>query len=513
MKAFYRAQTSQQIEQYAIQTLGIPGILLMKQAGFFAYQILQRLLEKPAQFSPPPNTHQVIPANTLTILCGTGNNGGDGFIVAQLVKLAGHTVHVCLLGDSDSLKGDALTAYQEMLAIGVTPQPFQETLLHQSDYVVDAIFGIGLNRPITGNIHAVIEQVNQSQTPVLALDIPSGLHANTGTILGNAIQAEHTCTFITQKIGLYSYQGTNVSGCIHYSPLFLESLLTLPHSDFPPIAHNHTLNHWLQKLPPLLATHHKGLAGTVCLVGGNHNMMGAIQLAAQASLNSGAGLVKVITQPQHTLPITQAQPETQCYESSQLTKQLQHANVVAIGPGLGRDQWAQQCYQTALQSNLPKVLDADALNLLAQSPPNQTETHPPQWILTPHPKEAATLLHSTTQTVQNDRIHAIKALHKMYGGVIVLKGNGTLIFDGKNLEICLAGNAGMAVGGMGDTLTGLIASFIAQGLSLWNAANLGVSLHAHSGDQLAQQKSQRGVLPSELALRDLCTRGYSDKTG
>jgi NAD(P)H-hydrate epimerase len=242
-------------------------------------------------------------------------------------------------------------------------------------------------------------------------------------------------------------------------------------------------------------------------------MMGAIQLAAQASLNSGAGLVKVITQPQHTLPITQAQPETQCYEASQLTKQLQHANAVAIGPGLGRDKWAQQCYQTVLQSNLPKVLDADALNLLAQSPPNQTETHPSQWILTPHPKEAATLLNSTTKAVQNDRIHAIKTLHKMYGGVIVLKGNGTLIFDGKNLEICLAGNAGMAVGGMGDTLTGLIASFIAQGLSLWNAANLGVSLHAHSGDQLAQQKSQRGVLPSELALRDLCTRGYSDKTG
>ena len=500
MKSFYTTQTSQHINQYAIQTLGIPSLLLMKQAGFFAFQTLQRLLKLPTQVYPPLKTTQTSSVKTLTLLCGTGNNGGDGFIVAQLAKLAGHTVHVCLLGDSDNLKSDTLTAYQEMQAIGITTKPFQETLLHQSDYVVDAIFGIGLNRSITGDTHTIIEQVNQSQTPVLALDIPSGLHANTGTILGNAIQAEHTCTFITQKIGLYSYQGTNVSGCIHYSPLFLESLLAPPHPDFPPIAQNHSLNHWLQKLPPLLTTHHKGLAGTVCLVGGNHNMMGAIQLAAQASLNSGSGLVKIITQPQHTLPITQAQPETQCYDASQLTEQLQYANAVAIGPGLGRDKWAQKCYQTVLQSDLPKVLDADALNLLAQSPPSQTEAHTPQWILTPHPKEAAILLNSTTQIVQNDRIHAIKALHTLYGGVIVLKGNGTLIFDGKNLEIGLAGNAGMAVGGMGDTLTGLIASFIAQGLSLWNSANLGVSLHAHAGDQLAQQKSQRGVIPSELAL-------------
>lgn len=500
MNAFYTAQTSQKIDQYALHTLGIPSFLLMKQAGFFAFQTLQQLLNVPTQTSPPSNPVPTSSAKTLTLLCGTGHNGGDGFILAQFAKLAGHTVHVCLLGNTDQLKGTALAAYQEMLAIGLSTKPFHQALLHQSDYIVDAIFGIGLNRPITGEICAIIQQVNQSQTPVLALDIPSGLHPNTGRILGQAIQAAHTCTFITQKIGLYSHQGTDLSGDIHYSPLFLESLISPSHPEFSPIAQNHSLNDWLQKLPPLPATHHKGLAGTACLIGGNHSMMGAIQLAAQACLNSGAGLIKVITQAQHTLLITQAQPEIQCYDASQLLPQLQHANAIAIGPGLGQDKWAQTCFQTVMKSDRPKVLDADALNLLAQSPPHQNTETSSKWILTPHPKEAATLLNSTTQAVQNDRIHAIKALHALYGGVIVLKGNGTLIYDGKKLEICLAGNAGMAVGGMGDTLTGLITSFLAQGLSPWNAANLGVSLHAHSGDQLAQQKSQLGTTPSQLNL-------------
>ena len=227
-------------------------------------------------------------------------------------------------------------------------------------------------------------------------------------------------------------------------------------------------------------------------------MMGAIQLSARASLQTGAGLVKVITQPEHTVAITQQQPELMCYDISQLTTQMQHANAIALGPGLGQDDWATQCYQTVLTSPKPKVMDADALKLLALMPPQPSQKQS-NWILTPHPGEAAHLLNTTSQDIQSDRITAIQSLHIKYGGVIVLKGNGTLIFDGQRMEICLAGNPGMAVGGMGDTLTGVIATFVAQGRSLWNAACLGVSLHAHAGDQLAQQKGQSGVLPSELA--------------
>ncbi len=483
MKTFYSAHSAKQIDQFAIQQLNIPGILLMKRAGLFAFQTLQKI------FSPP--SHQFA-LNNITVLCGTGNNGGDGFIVAQLAAMAGMNVQVVLIGNASRIQGDALTAYQEMQAIGLNTTPFCKKALQQSDVIIDAIFGTGLDRPIMGDLLNLIQSVNQAQKTVLALDIPSGLHADTGAVLGTAIQATHTCTFITQKLGLYSFQGQDIAGQIHYSALGLEQNAFTQQT---PIASNHPLSHWLTQRPTPLKTQHKGQAGTLCLVGGNHTMMGAIQLAARASLHTGAGLVKVITQAEHTIALTQQQPELMCYDHTHLASQIQTANAIAIGPGLGLDHWAQQCYQTVLSQLLPKVLDADALKLLAKTP-QQHEN----WILTPHPGEAAQLLNTSSQAIQNNRIHAIQSLQQKYGGVIVLKGNGTLIFDGEQMEICLAGNPGMAVGGMGDTLTGIITTFLAQGLSPWNAANLGVSLHAHAGDQLAQQKSQSGVLPSELAL-------------
>ncbi len=490
MKTFYSASSAQQIDQYAIQQLGIPGILLMKQAGFFAFQTLQK------KFFPSTSNTAL---KTISVLCGTGNNGGDGFIVAQLAKQAGLTVHIYLFGEANQLKDDALTAYQELQAIGITTTPFNfathQSTLQQSDVIVDAILGIGLDRPVTGQRFNDIQQINQLNRPVLALDIPSGLHADTGNVLGAAIRATHTCTFITQKIGLYSFQGSDIAGKVHYSPLYLK---TNAFQSQTPIAYHHSLDHWLAQRPKPPASQHKGQAGTVCFIGGNHNMMGAIQLAARASLHTGAGLVKVITQTEHTIALTQQQPELMCYDQSQLNAQVQHANVIAIGPGLGLDDWATQCYQAALNHPQPKVMDADALKLLAQTPQKQNN-----WILTPHPGEAAQLLNTTSQAIQADRIAAIHALHKKYGGIIVLKGNGTLVFDGEQVEICLAGNPRMAVGGMGDTLTGIIATLVTQGLSLWNAACLGVSLHAHAGDQVAQ-KNRTAVLPSELTLQ-LCS--------
>jgi len=476
MKAFYSAHSSQLIDQYAIQQLGRPGILLMKQAAFFAFESLQHHFHNP---------------KTITVFCGTGNNGGDGFIVAQLAAMAGLQVHICLIGDVQNIQGDALIAYQELQAVGLKTVTFHSDLIQKADVIVDAILGTGLDRPITGSLLDIIEQINQANKAVLALDIASGLSADTGTVLSTAIKATHTCTFICRKLGVYTYQGPETSGHIHYSSLFLDKN-TLQQQ--PPVALNHPLKYWLNKLPKPLASHHKGLAGTVCLVGGNINMMGAIQLAALASLKVGAGLTKVITQPKHTIAITQSLPELMCYDQTVLADQLSLSNTVALGPGLGTDTWAEQLYHQVLEAPIPKVIDADALKLLALAPQKYKN-----WILTPHPGEAASLLKCTTQEIQTDRVKAIKALHQKYGGVIVLKGNGSLIFDGKNMELCLAGNPGMAVGGMGDTLTGAIATFVAQGLSLWEAACLGVSLHAEAGDILAQKKGQPGVLPSELA--------------
>jgi len=488
----YSAQTSQSIDHDAIKHANIPGILLMKRAGLFAFKTLE---------THWPN------AKHIHVVCGTGNNGGDGFVIAQYAVLSGYQVSVSIHGNQRKIQNDALTALQELEQLDIKPTPFTQACLDQADVVVDALFGTGLNQDITGQFEEIIKQINQAEKPVLAIDIPSGLSADTGAILGVAIQAQHTCTFITQKLGLYTAHGQETAGKVHFSPLFIPNELYDNHTE---IAQNHALKYWLNTLPTRLASHHKGVSGTVCLVGGNKTMMGAIQLAGLASLKTGAGLVKVITHEQHGIAITQAIPEVMCYSTGDLSTQAGLANVIGIGPGLGLDSWASSLFNQVMDLPLPKVIDADALKLLAKRQQNQHTNG--NWVLTPHPGEAAQLLGCDTQTIQKDRIQAIKQLHKKYGGVIVLKGNGTLIYDGDKIEICLAGNPGMAVGGMGDVLTGTIATFIAQGLSLWDAACLGVALHAHAGDVLANQSGQPGILPSEVASVMSQLLSYSDRS-
>lgn len=491
----YSAQASQAIDQDSIQNAKIPGILLMKRAGFFAFKTLEQTWPK---------------AKQIHIICGTGNNAGDGFVIAQYSALAGYDVSVSILGEPEKIKGDALTALTELKALSIAPQAFSKQNIQQADVIIDAIFGTGLDKLVTEDFAEAIEQINQTKKPVLAIDIPSGLNANTGAIMGTAIHAQHTCTFITQKLGLYTFQGPESAGKIHFSPLFIPAEL---YEKQTALAENHPLKFWLNILPRRLASHHKGVSGTVCLVGGNTTMMGAIQLAGLASLKTGAGLVKIITHKEHGIAITQAIPEVMCHPSEELLTQAGLANVVGIGPGLGLDNWGQDLFQQVMDLPLCKVIDADALKHLAkfmkkqENPINNIKNN---WVLTPHPGEAALLLETDSKTIQQDRIKAIKQLHQKYGGVIVLKGNGTLIYDGQNMEICLAGNPGMAVGGMGDILTGTIATFIAQGLSLWNAACLGVSLHAHAGDILANQSGQPGILPSEVATVMSQLLSYSD---
>lgn len=473
---FYSAQQSKQLDHLAHNQL--PGILLMKRAAMFAYQTLKHLAPK---------------AKQLLIVAGTGNNGGDGLMLAQYARIEGFEVEIVLLGDASQLRGDALSVWQECQALELITTALTETALTKADIIVDAVFGIGLNKPVTGKLAQQFQQINAAQKPVLAMDIPSGLSADTGAVLGIAIQASHTCTFITHKPGLVTFQGVETAGKIHFSDLFIDSTLF---ENQPFVAENHTLNTWLKKRPALKASAHKGTQGTLLLIGGNRNMMGAIQLAGMAALNTGAGLVKILTKLEHCLAITQAQPELMVYDADaphQLAPLLESVKAIAIGPGLGQDDWAQKLWQQIMPLDLAKVVDADALNLLAKSPQKRDD-----WILTPHPGEAARLLDTTPGSIQNDRFQAIRALHQRYGGVIVLKGNGSLIYDGQQMELCTAGNAGMAVGGMGDVLTGTISSFIGQGLSLFDAACLGVSSHAHSGDLLANQKSQAGILPTDV---------------
>jgi len=478
MIEFYSAKQSKAIDAFAIHEHAIPGLLLMKRAGLFTFETL---------LSHYPKTKKLL------ILCGTGNNGGDGFVVAQLAMMAGIQTDVFLYGQISHIKNDALLAYQEFVQMGGEIIHLNPDELHEYDVIVDALFGIGLDkkRPIKGKLAEWISLINQQPCPVIAVDIPSGLDANTGQIHGCALKAERTCTFITHKPGLYQFKGQDTAGKIHFSSLSLSD--DILHSQ-PSIGQNHPLKYWLQQLTTRPAYSHKGSTGLVGLIGGDQHMMGAVQMAGLAALKVGAGLVKVITHPEHGIALTQALPELMCYAPDALETQLKKVDVIAIGPGLGLTDWGKALFTQTLSHPQPKVIDADALTLLAQ---NLTTSE--NWVLTPHPGEAARLLNTTTETVQNNRIKAIKAIQKKYGGVVVLKGNATLVYDGERLEMCLAGNPGMATGGMGDVLTGAISGLIAQGIPLFEAACLGVSLHAHAGDIIAQQKGQLGLLPTELA--------------
>jgi NAD(P)H-hydrate epimerase len=480
MMRFHSAKQSQAMDRLAVESVGIPGLLLMKRAGLFAFDTLR---------------HHYPKAQRLLIVCGNGNNGGDGFVVAQLAVMAGLEVDLTLLGPEDTLRNEARQAFDELKALNVEPVDFGHERLQRCDLVVDALFGTGLDRAVTGTAADWIGQINLSGKPVLALDLPSGLHADSGQVLGQTIRAQRTCTFITRKIGLYQFQGPDHGGQIHYSPLFLPDNVL---QSQPGVAVHHTLKHWLNRLPPRPQTSHKGSCGSLVLIGGNRSMMGAIQMAGLAGLKVGTGLVKVITHAEHGIALTQALPELMCYTPEALASLLETADAAALGPGLGLNEWGKTLFDQAcsvcMTQQKPMVVDADALKWLAKAPGAYNH-----WILTPHPGEAAELLDCTTADIQRDRVQAVKTLQNRYGGVIVLKGNGTLIYDGERLELCTAGNPGMAVGGMGDVLTGTLGGLLAQGMALYDAACLGVALHAHAADLLARQHGQPGLLPTELA--------------
>ncbi len=476
----YRAAQVRELDRIAIEERGIPGYTLMSRAGEAAFALLRQRW---------PHVHQV------AVVCGGGNNGGDGYVIARLLRQAGLKVRLLTLADPSTLRGDAQTAWQEAHAAEVPTAPFNIESLKGAELLVDAILGTGLEREVKGIWRTAIEAMNTHPTDILAIDIPSGLHADTGTILGVAIQAAATISFIGLKQGLFTGQGPACCGEIHFADLGVPA-------DIYPALHPACWRYAGQDLPQWLAPRprsaHKAQFGHVLLIGGDLGMAGAVRMAAEAAARAGAGLVSVATRAVHAGLQAAVRPELMVHgieNCAELDALLNRATVVAIGPGLGRGDWGRALLQTVLSCDKPLVLDADALNLLAIEP-----TFHSNWVLTPHPGEAARLLKMTPTEVEADRFAAVEDLALRFGGIAVLKGAGSLIASKSDglVALCAVGNPGMATGGMGDVLTGIIASLLAQGLPPFIAAKAGVYVHGEAGNLAAQHGGERGLLATDL---------------
>jgi NAD(P)H-hydrate epimerase len=432
-------------------------------------------------------------ARHLVVVCGGGNNGGDGYVVARLARQAGLDARVLYLRDPEKLVGDARRAFVDAQEAGVPARFFEACLLGDGDVIVDAILGTGLERDVTGAWAEAIEAINAQPAGRVAVDIPSGLHADRGAVLGAGVRADLTVTFIGLKQGLFTGQGPSSCGQVLFSDLGVpDDIYTQVPSDW----RRYAGEDLPELLPPRPRSGHKGDNGHVLIVGGDQGMAGAARMAAEAAARCGAGLVSVATRAAHAGLQAAARPELMFHgveTSADLAPLLERATVLAVGPGLGRSDWGRTMLATALTFEHPLVVDADGLNLLAESPRRHDA-----WILTPHPGEAARLLGITSGQVEADRFDAVTRLVARYGGTCVLKGAGSLIAREKGaMTLCNAGNPGMGSGGMGDVLTGVIAGLLAQGLESEQAARAGVYVHARAGD-LAAAAGERGLLAMDL---------------
>jgi NAD(P)H-hydrate epimerase len=479
--ALFTAAQVRTLEDAFIAT-GVPATALMKRAGRAAFA---RLLE---HFGEPEE---------LTVFAGSGNNAGDGLVVAALAAARRIPVTVILLGEPDHFSEPARAAYEYARQEGVIIMP--EGPAPTAGVVVDALLGIGVSGEVRPAYRAVIAQINASGLPVVALDVPSGLCADTGAELGVAVKASLTVTFIGKKRGLLTGRGPALSG-----ELVLDDL-GAPEAIYPSVAAEVCQLSFAQvraALPERERDAHKGDFGHVMVIGGDVGHGGAALMAAQAAARGGAGLVSLATRPEHVAAMLARQPEVMaCGVTSgqELEPWLERPTVLVVGPGLGQSPWSEQMLQQALATQLPLVLDADALNIIAQGrlwPEGKTRDN---WLLTPHPGEAARLLGGTTAAIQAERFASVQKLQQQYGGVALLKGAGTLVAGaGRPVNLISAGNPGMASGGMGDVLSGLLGALLAQGLEAYEAANLGASLHAHAADLAAADNGQASLLATDL---------------
>lgn len=473
-------------DRYTIEELHVPSLELMERAAHFC---VKTIYEKKWDLS------------RVCVVCGSGNNGGDGFAAARMLASAGAKVTAVLAGNPLHLTEES--AYQKKLLEenGVRlSDDFEEG---EYSIIVDAVFGVGLSRAVSGRYEEIIRRMNASSGRKLAVDIPSGISADTGMVLGTAFHADCTVTFQAEKLGILLYPGNEYAGEIITADIGISEK---PIAENPEVAYAPKLSEYRSMLPVRRSDSHKGSYGRVLMIAGSRGMSGAAYLNALGAYRIGAGLVRLYTPEDNRVVLQQQLPEAVItpyteYREEELRSLMDWADVVCIGSGIGRGKDAEQILLSVVQNcQAPCVMDADGLNILSEHKEYLKKLSPAEVIITPHMKEFARLTGKTTAEIQEDRADCLRAFVSEYGVTCVLKDARTLILtEGGHMCINLSGCAAMAKAGSGDVLAGIITGLLAQGLSGDEAAKLGAYVHGCAGEAAAGEKGRYSILARDIA--------------
>ena len=481
-------------DNFTSEVLGVPSLVLMEKAALSVFE------EVKSRFPDPVR---------VLLLCGSGNNGGDGLAVGRLLAEAGYMVEFVYLKSGGVESAETRKQYEIIRNYGLPV--WEDIPENKYTIIIDGMFGIGLNREVEGGYKQLIEKINQSKAYKIAIDIPSGIHSDTGHVMGIACRVDLTITFEYKKRGLLLFPGSDYSGEVVCKPIGI-SKKSLDEQ----IPHMQAMTglDLLPSLPKRMANANKGTFGKVLLIAGSKDMCGAAVLAAKSSYRSGAGMVKIITPVENRIIVQEMIPEAllSTYVSSDswedfdkiLQTDMQWADVIAIGPGMGVGEFSSSLLNCVLESGkLPLVIDADGINLLqlhsdlfekAISYANNYGI-----VITPHVGECARLLQIPVKELQNSLVEKVEEFAEKTGMVLVCKDWRTIISNcGKELYINLSGNNGMATAGSGDVLTGIIAGLVAQRLILERAAVLGTYVHGMAGDLGVREKNQYSLMAGDI---------------
>lgn len=495
------------IDNYTIEKIGIPGIVLMERAALAVTDTVKKYIE--ADASPLGKRK-----NKILTVCGTGNNGADGIAAARILHLQGYAVDILLTGNQSK----ASELFRQQLNIARNLGISIDNNIEWNEYtiVIDAIFGIGLNKELSENYQEVIECMNNGDYAIFAVDIPSGISADTGKPLGIAVKADYTITFGFYKTGQLLYPGIEYTGKLiladigfssQVEPLLRSRKYTYDISD-------------LDRLPSRNAYSNKGSYGKVLIIAGSVNVSGACYFSAKAAYRSGAGLVKIVTAEENRTILQAQLPEALLvtYQKNweedtiaELLKELDWASVIVIGPGLGVHKKSQKLLELVLKrAKVPVIIDADAITLLAHILNNKgykkaeerieylSGILPEKTVLTPHLKELSVLMGCSLEEIKTDLLKTAEICTKQNDILFAIKDARTVVAGENNRYINLSGNNGMATGGTGDVLTGIIAAFIGQGLEYKEAAALGVYVHGLAGDEAKEEKGYYSLIASDV---------------